>query len=195
MKIYLASLSPRRQALLKQINVSFELVSSEIDESVLKGEIPLDYAYRIARSKATAAWSSNVRASNIPLLAADTSVVVGGRILGKPATRDEAFEMLRLLSDNCHEVLSSVAVINDNKTESMISITEVVFRSMSEGEIYDYIDTGDCFDKAGGYGIQGYAAKYIKSISGSYSGVMGLPLFETANLLAKFQDETQTENR
>jgi len=187
LKVYLASKSPRRKELLLQIGVEFECLSADIDESVRNNEAPLDYVERIAQSKAVAGWSSNARKQEIPLVAADTSVVVGEQILGKPKSRQDAIQMLNMLSDNTHLVMTCVVVTNGLKTVNKTSVTEVKFAKLKEQQMLDYIATGDCFDKAGGYGIQGYAARFIESINGSYSGVVGLPVFETAQILEQFE--------
>jgi len=188
MHIYLASKSPRRQSLLEQIGVSFDLIDVEIDESTLNGELPLDYVMRMANEKVKAGWLNMGKKSDVPLLAADTSVVLENRILGKPIDKRDAFNMLSLLSGKTHQVITCVSVKNGVKQEMTTSITDVTFCDLSEQQIEFYIDTGDCLDKAGSYGIQGYAARFIKMISGSYSGVVGLPLFETANLLEGFKN-------
>jgi len=187
LKVYLASKSPRRKELLLQIGVEFECLSADIDESVRNNEAPLDYVERIAQSKAVAGWSSNARKQEIPLVAADTSVVVGEQILGKPKSRQDAIQMLNMLSDNTHLVMTCVVVTNGLKTVNKTSVTEVKFAKLKEQQMLDYIATGDCFDKAGGYGIQGYAARFIESINGSYSGVVGLPVFTTAQILEQFE--------
>lgn len=187
MKVYLASKSPRRKELLLQIGVEFECLSADIDESVRNNEAPLDYVQRIAQSKAVAGWSSNARKQEIPLVAADTSVVVGEQILGKPKSKQDAIQMLNMLSDNTHLVMTCVVVTNGLKTVNKTSVTEVKFAKLKEQQMLDYIATGDCFDKAGGYGIQGYAARFIENINGSYTGVVGLPVFETAQILEQFE--------
>jgi septum formation protein len=186
MQLYLASKSPRRQALLKQIAISFDCIPVDIDETVKKGETPCDYVSRMAYEKADAGWSHSTRINDIPLLAADTSVVLADQILGKPTDKQDAVNMLKRLSRETHQVISCVVVKNSKKIELVTSITDVSFASLSEQQIQYYVNTGDCMDKAGSYGIQGYAACFVKMISGSYSGVVGLPLFETAKLLEKF---------
>lgn len=189
MKIYLASKSPRRRELLEQIQVDYECLSSEIDESVTAGELPLDYVQRMATSKAVAGWASKDRVLKMPLLAADTSVVVDQNILGKPEDREQAYIMLKLLAGRTHKVMTSVAMTNGENLQLNTSVTKVTFSDLTEQMVEQYIDTGDCFDKAGGYGIQGFAAQFVTSISGSYSGVVGLPLYETSILLGKFSEE------
>ncbi len=180
--IYLASQSPRRQQLLTQIGVSFELVNVEIDETPIPGELPSDYVLRMAAGKAREAWQPQMKK---PLLAADTSVVADNKILGKPADEDEFMAMMQTLSGATHQVLSAVAVIN-GEMRSRLNISDVSFRNISNAEARRYWQSGEPADKAGGYGIQGLAAIFINNISGSYSGVMGLPLYETAELLQDF---------
>lgn len=187
MRIYLASKSPRRQELLLQIGVEFDCLSPDVDESVIENETPVDYVLRIAKTKAITGWSASERSQEMPLLAADTSVVIGGRVLGKPSDQQQAMAMLNLLSGNTHQVMTSVVVTNGRKTLDKTSVTQVKFAKLKEQQVLDYIASGDCFDKAGGYGIQGYAARFIEDISGSYSGVVGLPLFETAQILEQFE--------
>jgi len=187
MKIYLASKSPRRQSLLNQLRIDFEYVNSDIDESPLGDESPVEYVQRMASEKATNGWQNSNRIINKPLLAADTSVVIGKHILGKPIDDTQAFEMLNRLSAQTHQVMTAVAVKNESRIKLVTSITDVTFDSLTDKQINDYIKTKDCFDKAGSYGIQGYAARFISFIAGSYSGVVGLPLYETAKLLEEFE--------
>jgi septum formation protein len=194
--IYLASRSSRRRELLKQIGVSFELLllregsgrEADFDETPLPDETPGDYVLRIARIKAEAGWMrlGQRRMVRAPVMSADTTVEIEGRALGKPGTREEAIEFLRLLSGKTHEVHTAVALKFDARIEVALSSTQVAFREVEEREIRQYVTSGEPMDKAGGYGIQGRAAVFIRSIAGSYSGVMGLPLFETGQLLAKF---------
>lgn len=185
--IYLASRSPRRQELLAQIGVKFEVVETDVDESVADGESPRAYVERLARAKAEAGWR-RVERDNLPrapVLGADTTVAVDGRILGKPADGLEAAEMLAALSGRLHEVLTAVAVKHDSRLESAVSVSEVRFKTLSKEEIARYIGTGECEDKAGAYGIQGHAARFVAELRGSFSGVVGLPLYETAQLLER----------
>ena len=185
--IYLASGSPRRRALLQQIGVPFRVVGTEIDEAVRAGEAPAAYVGRLAAAKADAGWagSCDKADADAPVLAADTAVVLGGKVLGKPADRQDAEGMLRQLSGRTHEVLTAIALLTVNGLESRISRSEVTFRRLAAEEIRDYWETGEPADKAGAYAIQGRAAVFIADLRGSYSGVMGLPLFETAELLSK----------
>ena len=187
--IYLASASPRRRELLAQLGMAFELLVADIDET-LKSEEPADaYVRRMARDKARAALG-RMPARRAPVLGADTAVVVDRQILGKPADRQTAAAMLRRLSGGEHEVLTAVAIVGgegDARREAIaVSRTIVTFRPLSDREIDDYWTTGEPRDKAGGYAIQGVGAIFIEAIRGSYSGVMGLPLYETARLLNGF---------
>lgn len=191
--VYLASRSPRRRELLSQIGVRFHLLlfrarpgePAEVDENPLEGEAPDAYVVRLARAKADAGWRRMLQ-RNLPpgpVLAADTTVAVDGRIYGKPASRDDAASMLRVFSGRGHEVLTAVALKHDDWLESVVSRSDVRFKRMSEEEIARYVASGECDDKAGAYAIQGRAARYIAELRGSYSGVMGLPLYETGQLL------------
>jgi septum formation protein len=191
--IYLASRSPRRRELLAQIGVRYHLLlfrsrpesPPDVDEAVLPGEAPDTYVERVARSKAEAGWKL-LRLRNLPLapvLAADTTVALDGKILGKPTDRKEAAEMLAQLSGQRHEVLTAVALMRDDELDSALSRSEVLFKNLSSEEIAQYVASGDCDDKAGAYAIQGRAARFIIELRGSYSGVMGLPLYETGQLL------------
>jgi septum formation protein len=183
--IYLASGSPRRRELLQQIGVPFRVVGTSVDEAVRPGEVPAAYVERLAADKAGAGWAGSRDEADVPVLAADTAVVLGGKVLGKPADRRDAEGMLRQLSGRTHEVLTAVALLTVNGLESRVSRSEVTFRSLAAEEIRDYWETGEPADKAGAYAIQGRAAVFIADLRGSYSGVMGLPLFETAELLSK----------
>jgi septum formation protein len=194
--IYLASRSLRRRELLKQIGVSFEVLllreapgrSADFDESPRAGEDPVGYVQRIAEAKAHAAWTRLIqrRLLRRPVLAADTTVTVDGDILGKPADAEEAARFLSRLSGRSHVVHTAVALRLDNRVEVRVSSTEVQLRMLAEEEIQQYVATNEPMDKAGAYAIQGRAAVFVRSISGSYSGVMGLPLFETSELLVRF---------
>jgi septum formation protein len=193
--IYLASRSPRRRELLSQIGVRYHLLlfrarpeaPPDVDESMLPGEPPDTYVERVARAKAEAGWKL-LRLRNLPLapvLAADTTVALGGRVFAKPVDRKEAAEMLAALSGERHEVLTAVALKRDDDLHSSLSRSEVQFKKLSPEEIAHYVATGEGDDKAGAYAIQGRAARFIVELHGSYSGVMGLPLYETAQLLDK----------
>jgi septum formation protein len=183
--VYLASGSPRRRQLLQQIGVPFQVLSVTVDESIAAGEEPLTYVSRLAVAKAEAglARSAVAGAGERPVLAADTAVVIGREILGKPAGREDAVRMLRLLSGRTHEVLTSIALAAGGRTCCCVSRSEVTFRDITCAEASDYWDTGEPGDKAGGYAIQGLGAVFVAQLRGSFSGVMGLPLFETAGLL------------
>lgn len=186
--IYLASQSPRRAELLRQIGVTFEQLVSEIDETPHPGEQPPDYVLRMAREKARAGWQTMLAAELTmrPLLASDTTVVYQSTILGKPVDQEDARRMLALLSGHTHQVMTAVAITDGQQCRTELSVTDVVFRELSDQLINDYIASGEPFDKAGAYGIQGYGAVLVAGITGSYSGVVGLPLMETAQLLADF---------
>lgn len=188
MQIYLASQSPRRRELLQQIGVRFRVLAADVNEAPLPRETPEDYVLRIARIKAEVAWMrvAERRLQPHPVLAADTAVILGRHILGKPATDAAARAMLQALSGRSHRVLTSVAVAYENRLKLATSETRVKFRRLAADEIAHYVASGEPHDKAGGYGIQGLAASFIARIEGSYSGVMGLPLFETARLLKTF---------
>ncbi len=180
--IYLASASPRRRELLQQIGVSFRLVGTELDETACPGEAPAAYVSRLAAAKADAGWLGR-GAAIAPVLAADTAVVLDGAILGKPRDRGDAEHMLLQLSGRTHEVMTAVAVRSAAGNQIKVSRSWVTFRILDAAEVRAYWDTGEPRDKAGAYAIQGLAAMFIEDLRGSYSGVMGLPLFETAQLL------------
>ena len=177
--IILASQSPRRAELLSQIGIEFRTHAADIDEHVRDDEGAADYVERMALSKASAV---HVRYPDIPVLGADTAVVLGQRILGKPADRDDAIDMLLQLSGRTHEVLTGVAVLAD-RPHYRLSLSRVMFRDLSAREAAAYWATGEPADKAGGYAVQGLAATFIERIEGSYSGIVGLPLFETMQIL------------
>ena len=201
--IYLASRSPRRRELLAQIGVRFQVLAFRgkretdpgLDESVLEGETPPVYVERVARAKAHAGWL-RLEQRNLPravVLAADTTVALDDRIFGKPADRRAAASMLAELSGRRHQVLSAIALRYEAQEECAVSISEVEFKVLPEEAIRRYVATGECDDKAGAYAIQGRAAQFIVALHGSYSGVMGLPLYETAQLLERMG--TQRERR
>jgi septum formation protein len=192
-KIYLASKSPRRRELLRQIGVEFELLllrdssprGPEVSEEVLPDEKAEDYVVRVTREKAEFA-SKMMMLRRLParaVMAADTTVVVDGRILGKPADKAEAMDMLRALSGRTHQVLTSVAVHRDEDTWQILQVSDVRLATLTEDTMRAYCATPEPYDKAGGYGIQGMASVFIEHIAGSHSGIMGLPLYETAKLL------------
>jgi septum formation protein len=176
----LASVSPRRRELLSQIGVSHIVAGAEIDETALPGEAPRDYVLRLAREKALAVRRGGQR---LAVLGADTTVVLDGKIFGKPRDREDAIRMLGDLSGRSHEVLTAIALARSDGVVERLSASRVRFRKISHEECAAYWETGEPRDKAGGYAIQGLGAVFIESLSGSYSGVMGLPLFETGELL------------
>lgn len=193
--IYLASRSPRRRELLGHIGVKFHLLlfrnragaAPDIDEAPQPGEDPRDYVMRLARAKAAVGWKRMLE-RNLPLapvLAADTTVALEGRIFGKPQDRADAERMLAELSGRRHEVLTAVALQFDDEVETALSVSDVQFRSLAADEIRAYVATGESDDKAGAYAIQGRAALFVAEIRGSQSGIVGLPLYETAQLLQR----------
>ncbi|HUW25532.1 MAG TPA: nucleoside triphosphate pyrophosphatase [Gallionella sp.] len=195
-RIYLASQSPRRRELLKQIGVSFGVLLLRtdphreigVDEAPHAGELPLDYVQRVCQAKAETGYAA-LGLRNLPpfpVLAADTIVVLDGKIFGKPGNAEQAAAMLRQLSGREHQVLSAVAVALGEHVEAALSTSTVRFAPLDEERIHRYLLTHEYTDKAGGYGIQGHAGAFIEHLSGSYSGVMGLPLFETVQLLRHF---------
>ena len=184
-KLLLASRSPRRRELLEQIGVKFSVSIQDIDESRQKDEKPNDLVTRLARQKATACLNKS-RDVNAVVLASDTIVVLGDEVFGKPEGKFEAMSMLMRLSQSKHRVLTSVTVKSHDKSKTICSETVVTFRAITVEEAEIYWESGEPRDKAGAYAIQGLGAIFIQSIMGSYSGVMGLPLFETAELLGEF---------
>ena len=192
--VYLASRSPRRQALLRQIGVTFDELRlrtaagrhRDVVEEAKDGEPPLHYVERIARTKAATGWRRMVERGlpPRPVLGADTEVVLDDVIFGKPVDADAARQMIARLSGRRHDVLTAVALRWQDDVEVAVSVSHVSMRRLAAGEIERYVESGEPFDKAGGYAIQGLAAAFITRIEGSYSGVMGLPLAETAGLLA-----------
>ena len=188
-KIYLASKSPRRRELLRQVGIEFELLlnDTEVDEDVLPDETPHDYVARVTLEKAERARQTMLHRQLpvLPVLAADTTVVVDATILGKPVDMADAVQMMRRLSGRTHQVLTSIAVAFNDQLWQTTQSSNVVFDKLSERTIAAYCATAEPYDKAGGYGIQGPAAIFITDITGSYSGIAGLPLFETAQLLQK----------
>ncbi|MGH8456258.1 MAG: Maf family protein [Stenotrophobium sp.] len=180
----LASQSPRRQELLRQLHYHFELRPAGIPEQAQPGETSAHYARRLALEKARAAQA--LATTPLPVLGADTDVVLDGRILGKPCDRADALAMLAALSNREHEVYSAVAVVQGGREEVALSVTAVSFGEIAPEAAARYWDSGEPADKAGAYGIQGIGAQFVKAIRGSYSGVVGLPLYETVQLLKKF---------
>ncbi len=195
-RVHLASRSPRRRELLTQIGVAFDTIilrdspraEPGLDETPLPGEDPIAYVERVARSKAEhgcriVQWR-RLRAQ--PVLAADTTLELAGELIGKPIDAADAQAILQRLSGKTHRVLTAVAVGFESRIELALSISEVRFRTLDEQEIRHYVASGEPMDKAGGYGIQGRAAMFVEHLAGSYSGVMGLPLCETARLLKRY---------
>jgi septum formation protein len=195
-RLYLASHSPRRRELLAQMGVRFDPLifrglprhDEAVNETAQADETPLRYVERIAHAKAWHGWKiTGLRClAPQPVLAADTTVELGGAIIGKPATAADAQDTLRRLSGRTHRVLTAVAVSFEDVIESAVSISEVRFGALDDEDIRRYIASGESMDKAGAYGIQGRAGLFVEHLSGSYSGVMGLPLYETARLLRRF---------
>lgn len=196
LRVYLASRSPRRREILTQIGIRFDPLSlragnrtdAEVDESPLPGEDALVYVERITRAKA-AFGASLVESRNLlpqPVLVADTTVAFEGDILGKPSSEADAIATLQRLSGQTHRVHTGVAVSYEGRVEYLTSSSEVRFRAIEADEIAHYVKSGEPMDKAGAYGIQGRAGIFVEHIAGSYTGVMGLPVFETAELLKRF---------
>ena len=189
--VYLASQSPRRRQLLEQIGVQYELLLAKPEEDaeslevVLPNEAPLTYVKRVTQLKLEAAVQRMKQRglANAPVLCADTTVALGRSILGKPENAADALRILKMLSGQTHRVLTAVALASGRKRVSAVSISQVTFAPMTLAEMKNYIATGEPMGKAGAYGVQGAAAAYISQIKGSYTGIMGLPLFETAQLL------------
>jgi septum formation protein len=185
--IYLASGSPRRRELLEQMGVPFERLAVEVPEVPQMGESPEDYAVRVALDKARAGREHLSAGAPLPVLGADTAVVAGDRILGKPSGREDALAMLEMLSGSTHRVLTAVALAGPDGGEAIrLSESRVSFRATTAAERSAYWQTGEPVGKAGGYAIQGRGAVFIERLEGSYSGVMGLPIYETAELLGIF---------
>ena len=194
-RIYLASHSPRRQELLRQLGVAFDVLllrnapgrAPDVVEQARDGEPPRHYVERIARTKASVGWERLAKRAlpELPVLGADTEVVIGDEVLGKPADAAHAADMLSRLAGGTHDVLTGVALRHADGIAFALSVTRVKFVVLSRTQIASYVATGEALDKAGGYAIQGRAAAFIERIEGSYSGVVGLPLCETASLLAR----------
>jgi septum formation protein len=186
-ELILASASPRRRMLLEQIGVRVKVLAVDVDESVREGEDPVAYVQRLALAKARAGWAlAEQRGWPEPVLGADTAVVIDGRILGKPRGRAEAQAMLGRLSGRCHQVMSAVALVQATRQSVRLSISEVCFRVISAAERDAYWQIGEGRDKAGAYAVQGAAAVFVERVTGSYTGVVGLPLFETHQLIVEF---------
>ncbi|MAD77542.1 MAG: septum formation inhibitor Maf [Rheinheimera sp.] len=186
-EIALASASPRRRELLQQIAVPFSLVKVDVDESLHGNESPQHYVSRLAYAKAMAGALQLQFA--LPVLGADTIVVVDQHILGKPVDQADFTRMMQLLSGRCHQVMTAVALVGKNNSSDCLVSTEVCFRQLSAADVAAYWQTGEPCDKAGGYGIQGQGGRFVRHISGSYSAVVGLPLCETDLLLRNWQEQ------
>jgi len=184
--LYLASGSPRRRELLTQIGVPFTVVSAAIDETPLTNETPASYVERLARGKAAAGRAALAEATGACVLGADTAVILDGQILGKPLDQADALAMLLALSDREHEVLTAIVLIDGQRCETRLVSSRGRFRKISADEATTYWHSGEPQDKAGGYAIQGLAAVFVAGLNGSYSAVVGLPVCETAELLAQF---------
>jgi len=184
--IYLASQSPRRQELLAQLAVKFDVIDVNVHEQQLADELPWDYVNRVAKEKAGAGLMQLAGQPEAIVIGADTDVVLEGSVLGKPETNEQAFVMLKCLSGKSHEVITAVWLMSASQEQHCVLRSTVQFADLNDDEIQAYIATGEPFGKAGGYAIQGRAAAYIASIQGSYSSIMGLPLHETYQLLKRF---------
>ncbi|WP_029408090.1 nucleoside triphosphate pyrophosphatase [Thiomicrorhabdus sp. Milos-T2] len=182
--LYLASNSPRRKALLEQLNLEFDVVNAPVEEVALPHESPESYVRRIAIEKALAGFNKVV-GKVVWVIGGDTVVLVDGKVLGKPKNPVDSYRMLSRLSGKSHTVLSAIAIVFDGEVFSSLNQTQVTFKTLSDNEIKQYIATEEPQDKAGSYAIQGLAAKFITGIEGSYTGVMGLPLFELNELLTQ----------
>ena len=180
--IILASASPRRRELLKQAGFTFDVVPADVNEDPLDGEDPRTYVVRLARDKAEAVYGQ-LRVSEAIVIGADTTVTVDGQILAKPEDAEDATRMLRKLSGRTHQVITGVAIASATGTEAAAEVTSVEFVALSNEEIAAYVATGEPMDKAGAYGIQGYAARWIPRIEGCYFNVVGLPLARVASML------------
>ena len=183
-QFHLASKSPRRRELLAQLGLHFEVLTADVPEQPRQGETARDYALRIALEKARAVQAT--ASTPLPVLGADTDVVLDGTILGKPRDREDGIAMLLRLADREHEVYSAVALVQGTRAESALSVTRVSFGAITPEQAAAYWESGEPADKAGGYAIQGLGAQFVRSIAGSYSGVVGLPLYETCGLLSRF---------
>jgi septum formation protein len=187
--LYLASQSPRRRELLEQIGMTFSVLHVEVPEQRAAGESPMDYVHRVARDKARAGLAhlaAGDRAHAI-VLGSDTEVVLEGDVFGKPRDADDAAAMLRRLSGRTHEVISAVWLVADGREQGDVCVSQVRFAKLDVATIATYVASGEPFGKAGAYAIQGHGASLIEHLEGSYSGVMGLPLFETSRLLRTFR--------
>ena len=181
-EIILASQSPRRVAILTQMGVTCLVMPADIDETALLNEAPTDYALRLAQQKAMAIVVKQ-HAEHLPILAADTTVAIGKTIFGKPENAADAYQMLKQLSGSTHQVHTAIALAFNGNIETAINTSQVTMMALSDAMIHNYIASNEPMDKAGSYAIQGIAGCWISHIAGSYTGVMGLPMFETAMVL------------
>jgi len=186
MSFYLASASPRRQELLRQIGVNFSILKVDVDETALPQESAEEYVRRVALAKAQAGLQLRGNDVHAVVLGGDTAVVHQGRIFGKPVDRADALEMLSVLSDSVHEVYSAVSVVSSSRQVTQLVKTQVTFHRITQQQLEAYWASGEPQGKAGAYAIQGLAAIFVDNIQGSYSGVVGLPISETAQLLQDF---------
>lgn len=182
--IYLASNSPRRAELLQQIKIPFTRINGDVEEEMAEGESAATYVLRLALQKAQAGFSNS--AKDMPVLGADTVVVIDNQILEKPRNQAHAKNMLQQLSGRTHQVFTAIAMVNQDSFKTQLVKTDVTFKVLTEQEITEYWLTGEPIDKAGSYGIQGAAGKFVAHLSGSYSAVVGLPLYETDQLINEF---------
>jgi septum formation protein len=182
--VYLASASPRRRELLQQLGVRFAVRVADVPEILQSDESPAQFVQRLALAKAQRIYATLAPTQQRPVLGADTVVVIDDHILGKPSSREHAWQMLSLLAGRTHQVMTGVALVSQQHSVC-VNVSEVRFRTLAASEIEAYWQTGEPADKAGAYAIQGFAAAFIEHLSGSYSGVMGLPLYETGQLLAQ----------
>ncbi len=185
--LYLASQSPRRHQLLQLVSCPFTPLHLDVDESMQGIEIPVEYAERLAIAKAQAGWEHPTRVEQYPVLGADTIVVHNGQVFGKPRDKQHGLAMLNALSGQTHTVITAMALCQESRVMTAISESYVTFTNMSEQDCIEYWESGESLDKAGAYALQGMGSLYISELRGSYSGVMGLPLFEFHQLIQRFQ--------
>ena len=184
--LYLASKSPRRRELLARLGIAFEVLDLDIAEQRQPTEQPEQYVRRVAREKAGAGLLQVLGTRHAMVLGADTEVILDDEVFGKPRDADDAAAMLRRLAGRTHRVVSAVSLVSSAREAQAVSVSEVTFAAINDAQIAAYVATGECFGKAGAYAIQGGAERFVRHLSGSYSGVMGLPLHETAGLLRQF---------
>lgn len=184
--LYLASKSPRRRELLARLGIAFEVLDVDIAEQRQPGEQPEQYVRRVAREKAGAGLLQVIGTRHATVLGADTEVILDDEVFGKPRDADDAASMLRRLAGRTHRVVSAVSLVSSAREAQAVSVSEVTFAAINDAQIAAYVGGGECFGKAGAYAIQGGAERFVRHLSGSYSGVMGLPLHETAGLLRQF---------